>query len=855
MQDKVRFGRFEVLVTERKLTGDGVVLSLGARAFELLVALVERRDRLVTKAELLDVVWPGLVVEEANIQVQVSTLRRVLGADAIATVPGLGYRFALAIEADGTSGNATANAAAVAVHSTHERVGNLPSVTRGLIGREGDIAALIEALERQRLLTVLGPGGIGKTSVAQEVARLRLVRHSDGVWWVDLGALASADHLATVIANAAHLPLGDGSAGADESLCRALASQQTLLVLDNAEHLAADLARLVAAVLSSAPGVQILVTSQAVLHVPGEQVYRLDALQVPPHDAALSEACDCSAMQLFLQRARAADRHFGIDDGNLAAAIRLLRQLDGIPLAIEMAAARIPLLGLSGLSERLVEWSRLLRNSELAAPTRQQTLQATLQWSYSLLAPSEQKLLRRFSAFVGSVRIQTLQAALRDDELDDWGVIDEMTSLVDKSLVQVERSEPPRYRLLETMRLFARDQLEQCGETDLAVLRHAHAVAGLADEIEHAFWEMPERPWLLAHAHDYDDMQLAFDRACDRRDAEIAARVGIGLLRLDSLRSINAPRQQRAEALHSLLPLATDRARALIWSCIASHGLITLEVVSRIEASTHAVQWWRRLGDPARLHFALGHHAAECARVNDFDAADRALAEALAIEDPAWPLRRRMARVSAMAGVCIHRGDAAGYRGASRSELALAVRAGAERAAAWARLKLADAALMAGEFDEAIDLGRQAVAELGKLDQPSNLGLALSNLCAALVLSGDDAAGRDAAAQALPLMWRNGWGYLLVDSVALLAARNHDMQRAAQLLGHADRWYRTHRDGRQPNEATLARHCVAMLAADTHAQELAALRDAGQQLSDADAELLAQSALGMSAPQRVFDRL
>jgi tetratricopeptide (TPR) repeat protein len=501
------------------------------------------------------------------------------------------------------------------------------------------------------------------------------------------------------------------------------------------------------------------------------------------------------------------------------------------------------LLGLAALADQLAKWSRLLRSTSRSAPARHQTLQATLEWSHSLLDAREQLVLRRLAAFAGSFRVEPALQAVAVDGLDHWDVLDVLTALVDKSLVQVERLEPPRYRLLETMRMFAAEQLAQHDETAQALQRHGEAMASLAEQVERAFWETADRPWLARHAPDYDDLQVAFDRACQRQDADVAARTGSALLRLDHLRNINAPRRARAEALYRLVPHASLQARAWIWSCIASHGLIALDVVSRLDASGQAVAAWRQLGDRARLHFALGFHAAECARAHDFEAADRALAEARALEDADWPLRRRMWGASARAGVCIHRGDAAGYREASRIELALAERAGAERAAAWARLKLADAALMAGDHDEAIELGRLAVAELHELDQPSNLGLALSNLCAALLLSGNDEPAREAAAQALPLTWRSGWGYLVLDSVALLAARDGRAELAAQLLGHVDAWYAAHGDERQPNEALLARRAAEAIEAVVGARQAATLRAAGSALTEAEAEALAGAVL------------
>ncbi len=740
---------------------------------------------------------------------------------------------------------ATGDTPALAAHEPV--VAGLPFPTDTLVGRDDDVRTLRVWLAESRLVTVLGAGGIGKTRVAQQVARHESGEVSGGIAWVDLAALTTAEHLPAAIANAANVQLGDGHGNAVNSLLRALAERETLLVLDNCEHLAAEVGALAHAILSAAPRIHLLATSQELLKVAGERVYRLDPLAVPPQGTGSERLLDFAAAQLLLHRARLVDRRFAFQTVNAAAIVSLLRHLDGIPLAIEMAAARLSLFGPHALDARLSEWLRLLRGASHGIPARQHTLRATLEWSHSLLAVPEQAVLRRLSMFVGGFRIDTAQRTAGGDDLDDDAVLDGLAALVDKSLVQVERLDPPRYRLLETMRLYAAERLAEHAERAEAATageRHGQAMATLAVEIEARFWEMGDRPWLDLYACEYDDLQAAFDRACARDDVDVAAPTAHALLRLDTLRGINAPRRRRAELLFAMRLHAGPEAAALIWTCIASHGLIAIREVSRIEAARHAVAAWRALGDPVRLHFALGFHAAGCSRACDFETADAALAEMRVIEDPAWPLRRRLWGASAWSGVCLHRGDAAGYRTASRLELELADEAGAEAAAAWARLKLADAALMAGDAPQAIELGRCAVRGLRTMNQPSHLGLALTNLCAAQLLEGQHAAAAASAVEALPLMWLSDWGYLLADSLALLAARAGRWTDAGLLLGFVDAWYEIHADERQPNEARLALLAAATVEGAIGTSQLAHLRRDGALLTDAHARLLAQSVTG-----------
>ena len=843
MPHSYRFDRFEVRSLERLLLKDGQVLAVGSRGLDLLIALIERRGKLVTKDELLDAVWPGLVVEESNVQVQVSGLRKLLGPRVIATIPGLGYRFAAVLSSDEPAQGAAEPAEiAPSRPAGPRRLRSVPGAVEELIGREADVLTLQGWLGRGRLISIVGSGGIGKTRLAYEVARREAGLHEYGVWWIDLAAISQAAQIPAAVANGAELDLGSGG-DSMESLLRALETRELLLVLDNCEHLVDAVGRFAVAVQQRAAGVCLLVTSQELLRTPGERAYRLEALALPEPDVDFDRARAASACRLLERRVQAVDRNFELTPANLATAIALMRHLDGIPLAIEMAAARVPLIGLEPLVARLGERFQLLRSANRNSLARHQTLRATLEWSHSLLDRRAQAVMRRLSLFVGSFRVETAQRALADIEVDEWVVLDELCSLIDKSLVQVETGDPPRYRLLETMRLFCAEQLARCGDAVLAEQRHGSAMAELAVRVEEAYWELSDAAWLARHASDYDELQAAFDRACTRCDADVAALTGNALMRLDHLRNVHTPRVRRAEALHQLLPVASPTACAWIWSCIASHGLIAIDAVSRLEAAGHAVQAWRTQRDPMRLHFALGFHAAESSRVRDFSAANRLIAEARSLERPEWPVRRLMWGASAAAGVCIHQNDARGYRSASRLELVLAERAGADRAAAWARLKLADAALMAGDSAEAVELGEGAVLELRRLDQPSNLGLALSNLCAALLMCHQTARASETALEALPLMWRNGWSYLLLDSVALVAARNARPLDAARLLGVVDAWYAEHNDERQPNEAALDRAASAEVDASIGESEHRVKRAEGRLLADADVQRLARAML------------
>ena len=718
-------------------------------------------------------------------------------------------------------------------------------VSTKLFGRDEDIAELVRLVTENRLVTVLGAGGIGKTQVAQQVRRaVQAIAFAGDAPWVDLSPLAGTSHLMTAVANVAAVqPEARDDGDAVAALARALAHRRMLLVLDNCEHLVSEVVAMVHAVLEAAPGVHVLVTSQQVLRVAGEHVYRLEPLALPPLGSPATQAATFSAVAMLLERAGAAHHRFALTERNTDDIVALSRHLDGLPLAIEMAAAWLPKLGARSLLERLAEWQRLLRAPTEGMPARQQTLQATLEWSHSLLEPVQQRVLHRLSAFAGTFRVDVVYpvvGACDPDLVDEAATLAVLAALIDKSLVQAVQLEPARYRLLETTRLHAAERLEAEGEATQTHARLGRVLAALAREVESSYWDMGDREWLELYAPEYDDLQVAFDRACEMREVGIAAVIGTALQRMDHLRAITTARRRRAELLFAMLDEADDEASAWIWTCLTSHNMISLEIVSRREAATRALAAWRRISDSMRLHFALGFYANECSRAGDFAAADSALAEARELERPNWPVRRRMWGASARAGVCINKSDATGYREHCRAELALADRVGAERTAAAARLKLADAALMAGDVTEAIALGDVAVQQLRSLDQPANLGLALSNLCSALVFLGDRLREAMAAArEALPLLSR-GWGiHFVLDALALAAAERGRCEDAARLLGYTDHWYRTHDDDRQANEARIAQRARELATVALGEARFCVLATEGESLPEREAELLA----------------
>jgi predicted ATPase/DNA-binding winged helix-turn-helix (wHTH) protein len=470
------FGGWEVDLSRRELRLRGTPVALGSRAFEIIEVLVRADGELINKYDLMQRVWPGAIVEENTLQFHISAVRKALGADRdlLKTVSGRGYR----LTGGWTSGNECDTARPEAIASRERdkpRETNLPLSAAPLVGRSTALEELAKALSLHRVVTLTGPGGIGKSVLAMETGRTVLPSFGGDCRLVELASLTDANLVPSALCRALGLRVG-GDEISFEAVAQAIGRRKLLIILDNCEHVIEAVADLTETIIRRCPNTSVLATSREVLRVEGEYVYRVQPLDVPPDSVeGMSGVHEYSAVQLFLARMKTLEPELAeASREDLAAIADICRRLDGIPLAIEFAAARSVTLGVEQVGRGLDDRFRLLTGGRRTALARHQTLRGTLDWSYELLPEQERHLLRRLAIFVAGFTLDAAIHVVRDANLDASKVMEGIANLVAKSLVVVSGSlSSRRWRLLETIRAYALEKATEAGEVELAARYHA----------------------------------------------------------------------------------------------------------------------------------------------------------------------------------------------------------------------------------------------------------------------------------------------------------------------------------------------------------------------------------------------
>ncbi len=854
-----RFGAAEVLPAAYQLLIDRVPVALGARAFELLLALIERRDRLVPKHELLDIVWHGQVVEESNLHVQVSTLRRLLGPSVIATIPGRGYRFMAALEGAGGGASPQAGAQAASPLPAALAPGNLVAHRAPLLGRETELPALLAQVQAQRLVTVVGASGMGKTALAQVAAQAAAQalqgRWRHGVWWVDLTTVSDPAQLPQQLAQALRITRPESGSTADH-LVAVLASMSLLLVLDNCEHLVDAAGALAERIVSHASGVHVLATSQELLNVPGEALFKLGPLALPPADMPPDQAGQFGAVRLFVERARSADARFALSPDNMQAVAHICRRLDGLPLAIELAAARVRLLGVHGLFEKLDERFRVLTGGSRTAMRRHQTLRAALDWSHALLSSTEQVVLRRLGLFVGGFALELAQGLARDDGTDEWAVLDALGGLVDKSLViadPAQATELPRYRLLETTRAYALEKLAEAGETDAWIERHARVVCEFFERLDEA---RRGEQGTLSHVEfsglavpELDNARAALAWACSEA-GELDLAVGLA----GSVEPVLESQFLVVEAAEFMMSLrqridasvAPHRA-GRFWTGLAMLGcVLRVPLADAMDAADRAEQFYRAQRMNQRRFLVLTRKAVLLTFAGEWRMAQALLPLMLELEASSRApglLGMRM-RMHAQAWILAAQGELEAAGALHRNMHALMLQTpGEDRLLLDSESELCRYFYLTGRYDDCIAQARLVVARLGG-SALANTPLLSRHLMMAQALSGRIEDARQTLLEGMPGMRRRGIFQASSALAVVLAALGHCAD-AARVGAASLAFMRRTRIVYAPSLQSANEHAQGLLAAaGCEADDLQRWQREGEALDEAAIEAICLRAAG-----------
>jgi predicted ATPase/DNA-binding XRE family transcriptional regulator len=677
--------------------------------------------------------------------------------------------------------------------------GNLPASLTSFVGRERELTELLPLLTRARLLTLVGPGGVGKTRLALELARRSAAAYAGGAWFVDLTPLADGG----LVPPAALAALGwpDESPGRPplEGLVERLRGRAHLLVLDNCEHVIDGCARFAHALLRSCPRLTILATSREPLGVSGEMRWRVPSLSLPGagEPRGVDELIRYEAIRLFAERARLVRADFAVTAANAAAVQEVCRHLDGIPLALELAAARVRVLPVEQIAARLDDRFRLLTGGGRTALPRHQTLKALVDWSHDLLADAERSLLRRLAVFSGGWALDAAEAVCAGDPLERHAVLDVLTALVDRSLVQAEAQEgDERYRLLETVRQYAGEKLLAAGEAATVRVRHRDWYLALAERAAPELTTPRQGRWYRRLAADHDNLRAAIGYCrTDPDGAEAELRLVAAMAHFWRVRGYPREGRERLASALQRAPRAATRARALAlaWSGHLAH---TLDEPGQGRAlGEEAVRVAHELGDPRVLAFALrtlGTTLAFGLGLTDQGQAvlEQGLATARGCRD-LWDAAVGLLDLGLLAHAL---GDPGRSRELLEEGLALSREAGDGVAVGHVLCALGQLALRRGEVEAARERFDEALAISLPIDERVARDLALCGLGDVARLAGDDRAARDRYRECLRLASDTGSGRgdvnRFVVRIAGAETRLGRPDRAARLFGSLAGWWR-----------------------------------------------------------------
>jgi predicted ATPase/class 3 adenylate cyclase len=679
---------------------------------------------------------------------------------------------------------------------------NLPIQLTSFIGRESEMEEVQRLLGATRLLTLTGAGGTGKTRLALQVAAELLSEYPEGAWFVDLSPLTEGALVPQAVAAVLSVREEPGRP-AVQTLVEALQARKLLLLLDNCEHLLPACGELVTALLRRCPGVRVLATSREGLGITGEQLYRAPSLALPEHrPGAVRPAPDAllqyEAVRLFGERARASLPSFTVTNANAAAVAEVCHRLDGIPLALELAAARVRVLSVEQIRVRLDDCFRLLTGGSRAALPRQQTLRAAIDWSYELLTEAERALLRRLSVFAGGFTLEAAEAVWGDAE----EILDLLSQLVDKSLVLLEETPEPRYRLLETIRQYGQEHLRAASEETLCRRRHRDWFQELVGRAEPELRGARQGEWLERLERDHDNLRAALAWSMEagappagtepsdanRREVEAGLRLGASLGYFWHVRGYLTEGRERVAALLALSEAPTPlRAQALSIAGVLAFRQGEYETARSLHQESLEIK--RGLGDRRGMAQSLNNLAIVAMDQGKYDVVRSLLEECIAIDREFGEERNLALSLNNLGNLAYEQGERGEARALYEESLAIKRRMGDRQGIANSLVNLGNLALQQGERGVARSLYQESLEIQRELGDKRGIATALYQLGTIAQDQGEDEAAQALYAQSLGICRNLGDQLGIAKNLAGLAGvegARGQADRAARLFGAAE---------------------------------------------------------------------
>ncbi len=768
------------------LTHAGAPLALGARAIAVLATLVGQAQEYVSKAAILDAAWPGLVVEEANLAVQISAIRRVLarvpgGESWIETLARRGYRFVGPVVAI-----ADPRAATAALDRTRT---NLPQLLTSFVGRERELAEIKQRLPDTRMLTLTGTGGIGKTRLALQAAAEVREAYRDGAWFVDLSALVDPTLVASALAQVLKVKEAAGQP-LQATLCAHLRGKEVLLIVDNCEQVLAAVADLAEALLGATAKVTLVATSREPLHVGGEQVYPVAALPVPGRSADAKGIARSDAVQLFVERARAHRPSFDLEGSRARAVADICVRLDGIPLALELAAARVAVLPVEQIERLLDQRFRLLTSGSGSDVPRHQTLRAMLDWSYDLLNDNERLLLARFSVFAGGFTLAAAEAVAIGDPIAKDDIVYLLIALVEQSLI-VADEDGDRYRMLETVREYAREKLNASGSADTFRTQHRDYFLALAEEAEPKLMGEQQTEWLRRLEDEHENLRASLDWSLMAPEPSPSLRLCGALARFWNIRGhFSEGREWCARVLSHAGAKERSAERAKVLNAAGA--------MAHLQGDYPAARTWyeerlliaRELGNKTVIASSLVNLGPVHLALGDVAIARALYEEALGMRQDLTDRALVAGLLNNLGNLVRNSGDASAARAMYEESLAIKRELGDKQGIANTLNNLGLAASAQGEFDLARAMYEESLAIKRELGDRRGIATSLTNLAGEALRQRDFAVSRtldiESMAISRELVYRRGIANSL-EGLACVGAELGNFLLAATLWGAAER--------------------------------------------------------------------